>query len=269
MKTEIEDLTGRMFNGIEVLQYSHKVPHKNDKRYYHYWVCRCHCGKEFLCTSNVIRHEKYKSCGCQRNENISKSMRVHGMSNSRLFRIWSGMNSRCASYGGYSKLGREVCPEWSSNNEKGFENFRDWAMANGYSDDLSIDRINNDGNYEPNNCRWADRYTQANNTSRNHYYYYNGERKTLSELSREYGIPRDLLKSRVFWGWELDKAIKTPPKRTARYSFNGKSHTLREWADIIGIPKQTLKDRLHRGYSFEDAVTGNMKVRKGKGVLIG
>lgn len=268
MKT-FENLVGREFNGIKVVRYSHKEPHKNDKRYYHYWVCRCHCGKEFLCTSNVIRNERYMSCGCQRNENISNSRKVHGMSNTRLFRIWSGMNNRCASYGPYYRLGRRVCDEWSRTNEKGFENFRDWSLANGYSEDLSIDRINNDGNYEPSNCRWATRFEQAENKSTNVRYKYNDEYKTLSEYSREYNVSRDVLKNRINSGWSVKDAIEVPVNAKKQYfSFNGEIHSVKEWAEIIGISKQTLKDRLRRGYSFEDAITGNMKTRKGEGVMV-
>lgn len=265
MRKTVENLVGRKFNGIEVIGYSHKVQYGVAKRYTHYWVCRCHCGKEFVCQSNIIQMEKQQSCGCKTKEIVGKKNSTHGMSNTKLYKTWRSMNNRCLPNGSYYALGRRVCPEWSFQDEHGFENFRDWSLANGYAENLSIDRIDNDGNYEPSNCRWADRYTQMNNTSLNVRYTYKGESKTLSQLAREYGVSRDRVKHRLQYGWDLDKAIKTPPMRTY-YTYNGETHTLKEWADIIGIPKSTLKSRLYQGYSIEETLTGNMRIKKGVGI---
>lgn len=195
---------------------------------------------------------------------------THGMSKTRLYRIWRKMNHRCLPNGSYFKYGRRVCFEWSFDCQNGFGNFRDWSFDNGYSDDLEIDRINNDGDYDPQNCRWTTRAVQALNTKNNVRYAYKDEYKTLSEFSREYGISRDVLQKRVSrYGWSIQKAIETPVQNGNTYSFNGEIHTLKEWAEIAGVPKQTLKSRLNYGYSFADAITGHMRVKSGKGVLSG
>lgn len=112
-------------------------------------------------------------------------------------------NKKSSSYKNYGARGVKVCAEWSS-----FENFMEWACLNGYSDILSIDRIDNDGNYEPANCRWTDNYTQANNTRHNHYLEYKGERKTLSQWSKEFGINYHKLKDRINkCGWSVERSL--------------------------------------------------------------
>ena len=189
-------------------------------------------------------------------------MKKHGETKTRLFRIWSKMNFRCSPKGRYYHLGRRVCDEWSNKNDKGYENFKEWALKNGYSDELSIDRINNDGNYEPDNCRWADQKTQCNNMSTNHRYKYKDEYKTLAEYSREYGISRDVLKARIQrYGWTVEKAIETPLLKR-HHSYNGETHTIREWSEILNIPYGTIQSRMYYGYSFEDSIIGNIKSKE-------
>lgn len=138
--------------------------------------------------------------------------KTHGLTNTRLYRIWCNMKTRCYCktdfhYPRYGARGIVVCTEWKND----FQAFYDWSMSNGYSDDLTIDRIDVNGNYEPQNCRWADNFTQANNTRRNRYYTYNNETHTLTEWSRIVGIKREILKDRIFkLGWSFEDAIKTP-----------------------------------------------------------
>lgn len=124
------------------------------------WLCICDCGKEKIVTSNALKFGYVKSCGCL-NREIST---IHGKSNTRLYSIYNGMKHRCyntqsESYRYYGARGITICDEWRND----FMNFYDWAINNGYSDDLSIDRIDVDGNYCPKNCRWVDFVTQANN----------------------------------------------------------------------------------------------------------
>lgn len=126
----------------------------------------------------------------------------------RVYSIWHNMKSRCyydrtEKYKYYGGRGITVCDEWRND----FQAFYKWAMANGYRDDLTLDRIDVNGNYEPNNCRWVDMTCQNNHTSKNHYITHNGETKTASEWARQYGINRSLFNMRIRRGWSFEKAI--------------------------------------------------------------
>lgn len=133
---------------------------------------------------------------------------THQETKTRLHKIWSSMHERCENvnhkyYKHYGGRGIHVCEEWED-----YVNFRDWAVSNGYSDNLTIDRINNDGNYEPSNCRWSTFSEQAKNKRTNHFVTVNGEKMILSDCARRYGIP----KSTVRWRAEHSRDILTGEK---------------------------------------------------------
>jgi len=137
----------------------------------------------------------------------------HNGSRTRLYTTYKDMIKRCykpycRNYKHYGARGITVCNEWQG--ENGFENFRAWALANGYAEDLSIDRIDNDGNYTPNNCRWATVKTQRNNTSQNHFAEYKGEKHTLTEWAEIYGIKPETVYTRVRSGWKIEDALTRP-----------------------------------------------------------
>lgn len=142
----------------------------------------------------------------------------HGLKNTRLFSIWAGMKNRChnsntPNYHGYGARGITVCDEWKNN----FQAFYDWSMKNGYSDDLSIDRIDNDKGYSPDNCRWANCKQQSTNRSTNHIVTINGVSKCLAEWCEDYGINYKTVKDRLKRGWTyedaLSKAVQTKFRR--------------------------------------------------------
>ncbi len=132
----------------------------------------------------------------------------HGMSYTKIYGVWHGMNercfnTRCKAYKNYGAKGVVVCDEW-----KEFIPFYKWAMANGYKEGLTIDRIDSNGNYEPSNCRWVDRFVQNSNTSKNRYIEFDGRTQTLSQWAREIGIERHSLLQRI-QRHGVEKALST------------------------------------------------------------
>lgn len=149
------DLTDKKFTRLKVVK--RDIDNKNGHAT---WICECDCGNKLSVNGSKLRNGRIKSCGCLRRE----SPITHNMSHTRLYGIWHGMRERCRNinkeyYDRYGGRGVSVCEEWENN----FQAFYDWAIVNGYSDKLSIDRIDNDGNYEPNNCRWTTQSIQCQN----------------------------------------------------------------------------------------------------------
>ena len=132
------------------------------------------------------------------------------MSHTRIYRIWDGMVGRCCrpTAGAYPKYGAKgitVCREWRDD----FRAFYQWAIANGYKDGLSLDRIESSGNYEPSNCRWMTMKAQQNNRSNNRLIEHNGEMLTLSQWAERAGISPNMLRKRLMRGWDIQKALTT------------------------------------------------------------
>lgn len=178
------------------------------------WECRCDCGNVCYADSYQIKNSLKKSCGCSRcdniiQSNISRSKYPQEVRKERLYRIWKGMYSRThyksqAQYKDYGERGIIICPEW----ENDFLTFREWALNNGYSDDLTIDRIDVNGNYEPDNCRWIPKCEQTKNQRSNIIIEYNGEKHIASEWADICGIPHSTLYKRINKGYDTEHLLK-------------------------------------------------------------
>lgn len=207
-QNKMEDLTGQRFGRLTVIKLDKYSPKSHGTR----WLCKCDCGKQKSILASCLKKGLTTSCGCFSSEQKSKRTKTHGFGNEdRLYRIWSSMKSRCYSHADrnfkrYGARGIRICPEWRTD----FLKFREWSIANGYQDGLSIDRIDNNGEYSPDNCRWADRTTQSNNRRTNVFITYRGETHTIAEWALITGIKAATLASRKAHGWSDEDCIEIP-----------------------------------------------------------
>lgn len=175
------------------------------------------------------------------------------MNEKRLRAIWKGIKSRCfnknrKNFMDYGGRGITLCKEWRED----FKAFYEWSIANGYSDELSLDRIDNDGDYEPSNCRWATPKEQSNNTRRNHLITAYGKTLTMKQWSEETGVSYNTMKTRLRKGKTGEDVVRPVNKRTI--TARGETHTIREWAQITGVPYNTIKTRVRDGKKGEEAI---------------
>ena len=176
-----------------------------------FWRCICECGAQKDVSQDNLICGRSRSCGCRRGEAIARAKTKHDQCYTRLYEIWTGMKERCynpavASYKDYGGRGIKVCDEWVSD----YRMFSEWALANGYTDSLTIDRIDNNKDYCPENCRWSDRITQANNKRTNINIEWKGEVHTLAEWCRILGLPYKKTHARYkYYHWEIDTLFQT------------------------------------------------------------
>ncbi len=164
------DLIGKKFEKLTVKKRVQNSPANKTK-----WECECECGETTIVFSTNLTRGHTKSCGCEKGI-------THNSSRTRLYRIWGNMKNRCNSENrkNYKERGITVTETWNS-----FKSFKEWALNNGYLDTLTIDRINNDGNYEPSNCRWTTVVEQARNTRRS---VFNEELVSVAKTMNKYGL---------------------------------------------------------------------------------
>lgn len=207
-ETKRDNLIGKRFGRLEVIS---RVGY-NREHHTTVWKCKCDCGTIKDIEAMALQSGHTQSCGCLHRENVSKMAKTHGLSNTRLYSIWSGMLTRCycpgdgKTYEKYGARGISVCYEWRTS----FESFYNWAINNGYLDTLSIDRIDNDGDYCPENCQWATAKQQANNRRSNILLTYNGETKNASQWGEIIGIPGSVICRRKKRGWSDEECIEIP-----------------------------------------------------------
>lgn len=201
------DLTGQKFGRLTV-----KERAENSKQNRARWKCICDCGREVIVEGQHLRSGVTKSCGCYQRECAAKANIKHGGSQTRLYTIWENIKKRCYNkntehYSDYGGRGISMCESWKNS----FESFKDWALENGYSGNLTIDRIDFNGNYEPSNCRWVTIKEQANNKRNNILLTHNGETKTIAQWAEEVGLKRRTIRARIDqYGWTIEEALFTP-----------------------------------------------------------
>lgn len=209
IKTHFEDLSGRRFGKLVAI----KRDKNRGKRTI--WMCKCDCGKTAFVEAHGLKGGTTRSCGCLKYESKNEK---HGKTKTRLYSIWSKMKDRCTrknnpAYKWYGGRGIVICKDWIND----FMSFYNWAMENGYNDNLSIDRIDVNGNYEPSNCRWILLEEQALNTRATKFLTYKGETKTVSEWCEITGIKKTTMLNRIRLGFTAEECIEIPVHTKRQY----------------------------------------------------
>lgn len=203
------NLVGQRFGRLLVLHETGK-----SRNGHTVWHCRCDCGNDVGVVGYSLISGCTKSCGCYNRERVIERNTTHGMNRRGkrhpVYMTWANILQRCENpndtqYKNYGARGIKVCTEWHE-----FIPFHDWAMANGWQRGVSIDRIDNNGNYEPDNCRWVTAKEQARNKRNNHFITFNGKTQTMVEWAEEIGLEYSILWNRIHRGWSIERAFIEP-----------------------------------------------------------
>lgn len=237
------DLTGKKFGRLTVL---HRVPNQGAEVR---WACSCDCGNTKEVNGTLLKSGNTKSCGCLASDRAKAGInRKHNRSGTPLYELWCKMRDRCGnpsnpSYGAYGGRGIYVCERWQS-----FENFLA-DMGERPSPKHSLDRINNDGPYSPENCRWVGSIReQRSNCRDNRFITHRGQTLTVSEWARRCGIDVDALLFRLNAGWDVEDALTRPLWNQKKITHDGKTLSVPEWSRLTGIPRRTIASRLSKGW---------------------
>jgi hypothetical protein len=206
---KVIDLTGERFGRLTVVKRGKTAKRKNNRGTLTYWVCQCDCGSTREVLNSDLKKGSTTSCGCYQRQRSREANITHGLSDSRLYNIWTHMKERCANpnvscFDRYGGVGISVCEEWLTS----FETFRNWSLENGYRNDLTIDRIDGAKGYNPYNCRWATVEEQNNNKKNNIIVEYNGRQMTLGQLSKTSGVDYHKLWRCVKSGMAAEAAVQ-------------------------------------------------------------
>ena len=244
MKKE-ENLIGKRFGRWLVLS----EDKTSDPRYPKFW-CLCECGQVSSVGMYALLSKKSESCGCLHKEKVAKVNYKHGFYQERLYHVWVGMKQRCTNpnhiaYNNYGGRGIKVCKEWLNDYTK----FRDFMLTHGYNEsapfgECTIDRIDNDGDYCPGNCRIVSISEQNVNKHDVFSFILDGKRTTISGAARSKNKTRSCIQYRLKNGWSLEDAVEEPLREIQKYEANGESHTVKEWADILKVTVNVIRGRL-------------------------
>ena len=188
---QVIDLTNKKFGKLKVISLDKIKNHKA------YWICKCDCGNEKSIMANSLTSGKTKSCGCLAKSNFYKLITKHGDCKTKLYHCWLNMKNRCYNPNSvdskwYFEKGISICDEWMD-----YKNFKIWASQNGYKDGLTIERLDVNKNYCPENCTWIERNKQNNNKSDSRFITYNGQKKCLAEWIKELNLSKSFVYNRL------------------------------------------------------------------------
>ena len=228
-KSTAEERVGQVFGKLKVIHYENATKVHVE----------CECGKWKVVHWSSLQNGLTRSCGCLRDEKLRSRTKKHGMSQTPVHNVWTAMKQRCTNpsspnWKNYGGRGIKVCKRWMK-----FENFlKDMGEP---PEGMSIDRVNNDGDYEPSNCRWSTRKQQNNNTRSNQRITFQGRTQTLTQWAEEYGLGRQQLYWRIKRGWTIEKALQTPISENNKGSNHGMSKLSEEQVKWIWILYHQMK----------------------------
>lgn len=256
------DLVGQRFGKWTVLERDTNHPAKKS-----YWICICDCGTRKSVKGESLRRGLSTCCRCVYVKNgIQRTQTKHGKAGTKEYRTWSNIKKRVykttdQDYPRYGGRGIKMCERWND-----FRNF--YAdMGDAPSPSHSIDRIDNDGDYSPENCRWATPSQQTRNSTKARMVTFNGETKSVTDWAEEYGLPPKLLMKRLYRGDSFENAVAKPitnslkerannMKSNRRVFYNGEDLTVTQFAEKYKVSRFKIYHRLDRGWSVEEALYG-------------
>lgn len=258
---KFKDLSGMKFDKLTVIS---RIENPYSGSTSAIWLCKCDCGNYTKRDSHSLTYKEKNSCGCDQ----SYRHKTHGMTDTRIYNIWRGMKNRCycksnIKYKNYGGRGIKVCDSWLCD----FQSFYSWSISNGYSDNLTIDRIDTNGDYTPDNCRWITAKAQNYNKRNNRKYEHNGINKTVTEWAAELGGKYgDSISSRIDSGWDVSKALTTPIAKREKeivIEIEGESKTVTQWSKVYGTHRTTINSRIKAGWNPIEAVTTPVRRKRG------
>ena len=255
MSKTIKDLTNQKFGKLTAIKPLEK--RKNRKVV---WLCKCDCGNDYEIVGTSLTSGNAKSCGC-----LTKK---HGMFGTRLYNVWHTMKERCyvkshINYNNYGGRGITVCEEWMD-----FIPFMNWAYSNGYDEnakrgECTLDRIDPNGNYCPENCRWVSMSVQANNKTDNVYLEYNGIIDTLTNHARNLGLDPRTVESRKVKGESIDKIFREK-RKTKTIEYKGKTYTVNEFCKKFKVSRSPVETRIFKNGESPEIALRNIRANKKK-----
>lgn len=257
MPKRIEVKVGKEYGRLSIIK---EVEQKKNRRRF---LCQCDCGNIKTIDLSKLRTGNTKSCGCLQSESRSISSRTHGLCHHPLYSVWASMKARCynknlPTYHCYGGRQIAICEEWLE-----FVPFYEWAMGHGYRKGLTIERVENSGNYEPDNCTWIPPEQQARNKRTNKIITYNGKSMLLIDWGKETGLGIVVLCKRFLRGWSVEKALNTPLQNNSRLiTYKNKAMSLAQWAKKLEIGYKTLQKKLLLGWSIKKAFEEPIDITK-------